>query len=83
MNIVGWTVYLLRCADGSLYTGITTDPLRRLKQHNAGKGGAYTRVRRPVQMVFQERHRSRSRALKREAKIKGWSRPQKVRLVHG
>lgn len=75
-----WHVYLLRCSDDSLYTGITTDPGRRLSQHNAGKGGAYTRAKRPVKMVFQEAHPTRSSALKREAEIKRWPKTRKAAL---
>ncbi len=65
-----WHVYCLRCRDGSLYTGVTTDPKRRLAQHNAGKGGAYTRSRRPVRMAVLETRPNRSSAQKREAEIK-------------
>lgn len=72
-----WFVYILRCSDGSLYTGVTTDPPRRLAQHNAGKGGAYTRSRRPAKMVFRESHASRSSAQRREAEIKAWPREKK------
>ncbi len=75
-----WFVYLLRCSDGSLYAGVTTDPLRRLREHNSGKGSAYTRARRPVLLVFQERHPSRSSALRREAEIKRWPHLKKERL---
>ena len=79
-----WFVYTVRCSDGSLYTGITTDLKRRLAQHNAGKGGAYTRSRRPVKVVFQERRVTRGAALRREAEIKRWSRAQKeTRLATG
>ena len=72
-----WYVYLLRCSDGTLYTGVTTDPKRRLAEHNAGKGGAYTRSKRPVRMVFKEGCLNRSSALKREAKVRNWSRARK------
>ncbi len=76
-----WFVYTLRCSDGSLYTGITTDPARRLCEHNAGTGGAYTRSKRPVRLVYHEKHPSRSSALKREAEMKGWPKAQKERLM--
>lgn len=76
-----WWVYLLRCADGSLYTGITKDVSRRLKQHNAGTASRYTRSRRPVVLVHQEEHASQSLALKREAAIKTLSRRQKQALI--
>lgn len=75
-----WHVYTLRCRDGSFYTGITTDLRRRLIQHNAGKGGAYTRAKRPVRVVFREAHASRSSALRREAQIKRWPHLKKKRL---
>ena len=75
-----WFVYTLRCCDGSFYTGITTDLRRRLIQHNAGRGGHYTRAKRPVRYVFREAHASRSSALKREAQIKRWPHLKKKRL---
>ncbi len=65
-----WFVYILRCSDGSLYTGITTKMTRRVDAHNAGTGGAYTRAKRPVRLVFKEIHPDRGSALKREARIK-------------
>jgi predicted GIY-YIG superfamily endonuclease len=76
-----WFVYLLRCRDDSLYTGITTDPTRRLQQHNKGTASRYTRSRRPVVLVYQECQASRSLALKRELAIKGLSRNEKDSLV--
>ena len=72
-----WYLYVLRCCDGTLYTGVTTDLKRRIKTHNSGKGGAYTRSRHPVRLVFQEPHLSRASALRREAQIKGWSKIKK------
>ena len=65
-----WSVYILLCADGTLYTGISTDPARRFKEHLAGKGGHYTRAHKPVRQVFLEVSGSRSDALKREHEIK-------------
>lgn len=66
-----WRVYMVACADGSLYTGITTDLVRRLAEHNSVRGGArYTRPRRPVRLVYSERAASRSAAAKREYRIK-------------
>ncbi|HFQ13714.1 MAG TPA: GIY-YIG nuclease family protein [Gammaproteobacteria bacterium] len=66
-----WYVYMLCCSDGSWYTGITTDPERRLRQHNGGSRGArYTRSRRPVRLVYQEACADRSSALRREYAIK-------------
>ncbi len=76
-----WFVYLLRCADGSLYTGITTDVSRRRGQHNAGTASRYTRGRRPTKLVYQETSASRGLALKREVAIKAMSRQQKESLI--
>ena len=76
-----WFVYFLRCADGSLYTGITTDVIRRWKQHNAGTAARYTRSRRPTLLVYQEAHINRSQASKREAAIKRLSRRQKESMI--
>ncbi|HEY2900199.1 MAG TPA: GIY-YIG nuclease family protein [Polyangia bacterium] len=76
-----WFVYVVRCRDGSLYTGISTDVGDRVAAHNAGKGARYTRARLPVQVVHVERKRSRSTALKREAAIKALSRGEKLALV--
>jgi putative endonuclease len=76
-----WLVYILRCSDGSLYTGITTDLPKRLKVHNAGKASRYTRSRLPVALAYSESQNSTSAALKREAAIKKLSRPQKDRLL--
>ena len=74
-------VYLLRCGDGSLYTGITNDLARRLAAHRAGKASAYTRSRRPLSLVYRERARDRSAALRREAAIKRLTRGQKLELI--
>jgi predicted GIY-YIG superfamily endonuclease len=76
-----WIVYMLRCADGSLYTGITMDVNRRCRQHNAGTASRYTRSRRPTCLVYQEAQPSRSLALKREAAIKALSRREKMGLI--
>lgn len=78
-----WYVYMLRCADNTLYTGVTTDPERRLREHNGEvKGGArYTRTRQPVTMVWQETHANRSEACKREAQIKRISKTAKEKLI--
>jgi putative endonuclease len=78
-----WTLYLLRCRDGSLYAGITCDPERRLAQHQGGLASRYTRGRRPVQMVYREWCTSRSEALKREYAVKTLSRDAKERLIAG
>ena len=76
-----WFVYLLRCADDSLYTGITNDVSRRCDQHNAGTASRYTRGRRPTSLVYQETQANRSLALKREVAIKALSRQQKESLI--
>jgi putative endonuclease len=78
---MAWMVYLARCRDGSLYTGITTDPERRLKQHNKGLGAAYTRSRLPVTLVYQEAAGNRSAALRRERAIKSLTRAAKEALA--
>ena len=76
-----WYVYILRCADDTLYTGITNDLARRLKAHNAGTASKYTRVRRPVDMVYQEEVETKGDALRREYQIKAMSRIQKQALI--
>ena len=74
-------VYLLECKDGTLYTGITNDVVRRLAQHKKGTGGHYTRAKQAVRIAYVEEHPSRSSALKREAEIKSWPREKKFALV--
>ena len=76
-----WIVYIVRCHDDSLYTGITTDLDRRIKQHNAGTASRYTRSRRPVTLEYNESRGSHSLALKRELTIKGQSRTAKEALI--
>ncbi len=76
-----WFVYLLRCADDSLYTGIARDASRRCRRHNAGKASRYTRSRLPVVVVYQEVQRNKSLALKREAAIKAMTRREKLTLI--
>ena len=76
-----WFVYVVRCRDGSLYTGISTDVTARVAVHNAGGGARYTRARRPVQLLYTERKQSRSTALRREAAIKALPRTEKLQLV--
>lgn len=79
-----WFVYILRCADKTLYTGITTDLERRLVEHNAKNSiTKYTRVRQPVEMVYNEGVDSRSSAGKREVFIKSLTRIQKIALIDG
>jgi len=76
-----WWVYIVRCSDGSLYTGITVDKDRRVNEHNtSNKGAKYTRPRRPVQLVYSEKHLDRSSASKRESAIKKLSRSEKLTL---
>jgi putative endonuclease len=74
-------VYILKCADDSLYTGITTDVVRRFKEHQAGRGGNYTSSHYPRKVVYTEKRRNRSQALKREAEIKSFPRTKKLALV--
>ena len=76
-----WSVYLVRCADGSLYTGIAKDVLGRVDKHNKGHGAAYTRSHRPVTLCYQEGRFTRSKALIREAQIKRFPRPKKESLI--
>ena len=72
---------MVECADGSLYTGWTTNPQRRVAEHNAGRGARYTRARRPVQLVYVEAQPDRSTALKREYVIRKMPRPKKMQLI--
>ena len=76
-----WFVYILRCADDTLYTGITKDLTRRCDQHNAGTASRYTRSRLPVELVYEELQPSRSLALKRELAIKALTRQKKELLI--
>ncbi len=76
-----YVVYILECADGSLYTGITTDVARRFLEHQAGKGGHYTRARKAVKIVYTEKHENRSSASKREAEIKKLPTAKKHTLI--
>ena len=76
-----WYVYILRCADGTLYTGSATDLQRRLKTHNSGKGAKYTRSRRPVELVYWETAADKSGAFRREAAMKKLTRAEKLRLI--
>lgn len=79
---MGHLVYILRCYDGTLYTGYTTDLIRRLEAHQSGKGAKYTRSRRPVELVYQEELTDKSGALQREAAIKKLSRSEKLLLIN-
>lgn len=78
-----WFVYVLRCGDGSLYTGVTVDLDARVACHNTGKGAAYTRSRLPVEMVWSEAAADRGAALRRELAIKRLSRAAKLTLISG
>jgi len=80
---MAWLVYLLRCRDGTLYAGVTNDLKRRVAAHQAGRGGAYTRARRPVRVVYIEGQPDRSAALRREAALKRLPRTAKLALVRG
>ena len=76
-----WYLYMLRCGDGSLYTGITTDVERRLEAHRTGKGAKYTRGRGPLELVYRETCGNHSQALKRECQIKAMDRRKKEKMV--
>ena len=78
-----WTVYILRCGDGTLYTGCTNDLPRRLEAHRSGRGAKYTRSRLPVALAYQEEAADKSAALRREAAIKHLGRAKKLALVEG
>jgi len=72
--------YILECEDGSLYSGITTDVERRLKEHKEGKGAHYTRSHKPKKIVYTEKYKDRSAASKRESEVKSWEREKKLSL---
>ncbi len=76
-----WYLYILRCKDGTLYTGITTDVEKRLEAHRSGKGAKYTRGRAPLELVYRENCGSHSEALKRERKVKSLTREEKQKLI--
>ena len=78
---MSWRVYMVRCVDGSLYTGCTNDVLYRVATHNSGKGAPYTRSRLPGELVWNVRVKDRSSALSREAKLKQLSRVEKLALL--
>ncbi|HPR23692.1 MAG TPA: GIY-YIG nuclease family protein [Bacillota bacterium] len=77
----GHYVYILECADGTLYTGWSTDIKNRVRTHNSGKGAKYTKSRRPVSLVYCEKYDTKSEALKRERSIKNMSRSLKLELI--
>ncbi len=76
-----WYVYMLRCKDGTLYTGMTDDLSRRLAAHNAGKGAKYTRGRGPVELVYYEELETKVEACRREYQIKRLTRQEKMKLI--
>ena len=76
-----WTVYILRCGDGSLYTGIAKDVQARVKQHSEGRGGGYTRTRLPIKLLYQQEGLTHSEALIREAQIKAMPRSKKEGII--
>ena len=81
---MSYFVYILKCSDDTLYTGITTDILRRVDEHNnSDKGAKYTKLRRPVEVVYKEESENRSSASKREYEIKKLKRHEKVELIRG
>lgn len=76
-----WKLYILRCRDDSLYTGITTNVEKRFAAHQAGKGAKYTRGRSPLELVYEEDCGDHSAALKRELEVKGLSREEKLKMI--
>ncbi len=78
-----WYLYMLRCSDGSIYTGITNNVESRVKEHNQGYGAEYTEQRRPVSLIYQETHPDQSSARRREEQIKRWGRKKKENLALG
>lgn len=76
-----WNVYIIRCSDNSLYTGITTEPERRFRQHADGRGAKYFRARQPSEIVYLERGHTRSTAARRERQIKDMTRQDKCILI--
>jgi putative endonuclease len=80
-RVKGWSVYILRCRDGTLYTGVAVDLGRRLEAHQRGAAAKYTRSRRPVTLVYWEGQPDRSRALKREAALRRLGRSGKLALI--
>lgn len=81
MKVQQWFVYMVRCSDSSLYTGITTDLNRRLMQHNSGKGSKYTRSRLPAILEYYESFKSRADSCVRELQIKSLTKLQKEELI--
>ena len=80
---MAWSVYILRCSDGSYYIGHTEDVAARIKCHQDGRGAVWTAARRPVSLVYEEHVSSETAAVARERQIKKWSRPKKEALISG
>jgi putative endonuclease len=78
-----WYVYMLKCQDGAIYTGVTDDMERRFKEHASGKGGPYTNYNRPKEILYKEPFESKIKAEEREQQIKRWSRAKKLALAKG
>lgn len=78
---MNYSIYILKCVDGSLYTGITTNVERRFLEHKNKKGGSYTASHKPVKIVYTEEAKSRGAALKREAEIKSWTKAKKLVFI--
>ena len=76
-----WCLYIIKCKDGKLYTGITNDLKRRIGQHNRSQGCRFTKFRIPVTLVYKEVYSSKESVLKREAEIKGWKKDRKLALI--
>ncbi|UDI79143.1 GIY-YIG nuclease family protein [Staphylococcus taiwanensis] len=76
-------VYIVKCKDNTLYTGYAKDVEARIAKHNAGKGAKYTKIRRPVVLVYQETFTSKSEAMRREYEIKTFTREQKLKMIEG
>jgi putative endonuclease len=76
-----WYVYIARCNDGSLYTGVTINPMERLQCHNAGRGSAYVRSKGEASLCYSESHPTKGSALRREHEIKSWRREKKLALI--
>ena len=78
-----WIVYILRCGNGDLYTGLTTDVERRLREHQTGIGGHFTKMSQPVEWVYRESFVTEEEARRREVQLKTWSRAKKLALIEG
>ena len=79
---MGWCVYIVKCSDGTFYTGVSNNLKARIKKHNSGEGAKYTQSRRPVELVYKEKSLDRSHSLKREIEIKKLKRSEKLELIN-